>query len=239
MTVASEQLMPHRVAIYAAPAVDDLWWERGSRWLGRCASRGHGLPLPAIDGLDSTRIQALTSEPRRYGWHATLKAPIRLAPHASLQHVRESVAELCCRHRMIALPDLEITRLGGFLALCPKHPPAALGALAADCVRSLQPLAAPLTEKELTRRRQRPLTPEEDALLLAWGYPWVLQRFRFHFSLTGSLKGTPEHEATAVERLARSHFADLPPLRLGHVSIFVEPQAGADFELYEQMELKL
>lgn len=237
MIVASEQLMPHRVAIYAAPAVEHLWWERGSQWLGRCAFHRRGLPLPHTDGVNPVAIQALTAEPRRYGWHATLKAPMRLAPHVSLQHVRDSVAELCGRHRVIDLPDLLVTRLGGFLALCPEHPPATLGALADDCVRSLQPLAAPLTEKELTRRRQRPLTPEEDALLLAWGYPWVLQRFRFHFSLTGSLKGTPEHEATAVERLARSHFADLPPLRLGHVSIFVEPQAGADFELYEQMEL--
>jgi hypothetical protein len=238
MTVASEQLMPHRVAIYAAPSIDDLWWERGSHWLGRCAFHRRGLPLPVIDGLDPTMIQALTAEPRRYGWHATLKAPMRLAPHVSLAHVRDSVAELCSRHGAIDLPDLQVTRLGGFLALCLEQPPPTLGALADDCVRSLQPLAAPLTEKELARRRSRPLTPEEDALMLAWGYPWVLQRFRFHFSLTGSLKDTPEHQVTAVEQLARSHFAGLPPLRLGHVSIFVEPQAGADFVLYEQMELK-
>jgi hypothetical protein len=47
--------------------------------------------------------------------------------------------------------------------------------------------ALPLTEEELTRRRKAELTPEQDKLLVDWGYPWVLDEFNFHFSLTGSL----------------------------------------------------
>lgn len=231
--------VPHRVAIYAAPASDTDWWARGSEWLGRCAWRRCALVSPDIIGVDTATRAALTADPRRYGWHATLKAPMRLSTQASLQTLRDSVGELCKTHRAIELPDLQVTRLGGFLALCPQQPPAALAALADDCVRRLQPLAAPLNDDELARRRRQPLTPEEDALMRAWGYPWVLHLLRFHFSLTGSLKGVPEHQVQAMAQAARVHFQGLPPMRLDHLSIFVEPESGADFELHEQMELGL
>lgn len=236
--MAPDKLVPHRVAIYAAPTPGTAWWERGSEWLGRCALRRCDLPPLGIDGVDAATASALTAEPRRYGWHATLKAPMRLAAHASLQVLRDGVGDICRTHQVIELPDLQVTRLGGFLALCPAQAPAALAALADDCVRQLQPLAAPLTEEELARRRRQPLTPEEDALMLAWGYPWVLHRFRFHFSLTGSLKGVPEHQVEALAQAAQAHFTGLPPLRLDRLSIFIEPAPGADFALLEQAELQ-
>ncbi|WP_284309454.1 DUF1045 domain-containing protein, partial [Hydrogenophaga electricum] len=121
--------------------------------------------------------------------------------------------------------------------LRPAHTPAALSALADDCVRRLQPLAAPLSANELVRRRRAPLTPEEDALLLAWGYPWVLQKFRFHFSLTGPLDDVPEATIRRVQQAAEAHFAALPPWRLDRLSIFIEPAPGADFLLLEQPRL--
>lgn len=236
--MASECLTPHRVAIYAAPSVGTAWWDRGSEWLGRCAFKRCRLPWPDIEGVNDATRSALLAEPRRYGWHATLKAPMRLSPDASLQALREGVRAICLRHHAIELSDLQVTRLGNFLALCPAQPPAALAALADDCVRRLQPLAAPLSEADLARRRQRALTPEEDALMLAWGYPWVLHLFRFHFSLTGSLKGLSEQQVEAVARAARAHFSGLPALRLDCLSVFSENEPGADFELIEQMGLK-
>ena len=71
----------HRYAAYFAPAIGSAWWEAGSHWLGRCAARGQPLPQPAIDGMPPARQQALTAAPRRYGWHATLKAPFALPSH--------------------------------------------------------------------------------------------------------------------------------------------------------------
>lgn len=232
-----DALQPHRVAIYAAPDPRSAWWAQGSAWLGRCAMRRCTLPQPAVDGVAAPLQSRLTADPRRYGWHATLKAPFRLAPGVGLQDLCDAMAEIGRNHRAIALPDLQVARLGAFLALRPADPPPSLGALADDCVRRLQPLAAPLSEDELARRRRAPLTPEEDALMLAWGYPWVLHRFRFHFSLTGALDGVPDAVVARLQQAAHDHFAALPPWRLDRLSIFIEPTAGADFVLLEQREL--
>ncbi len=228
---------PYRVAIYATPVIDSDWWDRGSQWLGRCASRQSILPMPVIHGLDAARQQMLTAEPRRYGWHATLKAPMRLASHVDLTALRGSLELICKDHRSIELPDLAVARMGSFLALRTANAPITLGALANDCVQRLQPLAATLSDDEIKRRRHVPLSPHEDALMLAWGYPWVLDRFRFHYSLTGSLQGVEEELVEHLIAAANAHFADLSPYRLDCVSIFIEPTAGADFVLLEQMRL--
>lgn len=236
--MAPELIAPHRVALYAAPAPGTEWWERGSEWLGRCAFRGVTLAQPAVTGLTAEPMAALTADPRRYGWHATLKAPWRLASGLDLGALRERVGDVCGKHRTIERLDLQVTRLGNFLALCPSQPPVELAALAADCVRRLQHLAAPLTDAELAHRRRQPLSAEEEELLRAWGYPWVLHRFRFHFSLTGSISGLPESDVGALMRAAQAHFTGLPPLTLDRLSIFIEASAGADFSLLEQLPLR-
>ena len=46
-------------------------------WLGRDPESGRDLPQPGIDG-----IAAQVTEPRRYGFHATLKPPMLLT-HAA------------------------------------------------------------------------------------------------------------------------------------------------------------
>ena len=75
----SEHPLPLRCAVYFVPEVGSDWWQAGSQWLGRCAASGALFPPPHIDGVEPAQFQTLTAEPRRYGWHATLKAPFRLA----------------------------------------------------------------------------------------------------------------------------------------------------------------
>lgn len=233
----SEKRLPHRVAIYAAPDPHSVWWKRGSEWLGRCAARLCALPQPSIEGLSAERFAQLTADPRRYGWHATLKAPFRLAPGVGMAALREGLTAIARDHRSFVLEDLQAESLGGFLALRPTAPPAPLGLLANDCVQRLQPLAARLGEAELARRRRAPLAPEEDALMLAWGYPWVLDRFQCHFSLTSALDELAGEQLVQIQRAAAEHFANLPPLRIDRLSIFVEASPGADFALLDQWML--
>jgi putative phosphonate metabolism protein len=235
MTMANKpSTPPHRVAIYATPNITSPWWDVGSEWLGRCAHGQSNLPQPAIEGLDAATQAQLTTDPRRYGWHATLKAPFRLADGVDLEQLSQAVEGLCAQQSTFDLPHLKVMHMGRFLALRLEDPSSALDRLAADCVMQLQSLAAPLSASDIERRRAAGLTPEQDALMLAWGYPWVLDQFRFHFSLTGDLSGTP---AETVERLviaAGERFHSLPPLRMNCLSLFIEPTPGADFVLWKQ-----
>lgn len=227
----------HRYALYFAPLADSAWWDAGSEWLGRCAARQRLLAQPSVAGVSAPEQQRLTQAPRRYGWHATLKAPFALAPGADLQALHAALRGICRAHQPFAMPALKATRLDDFLALVPEGESHAIDALAGDCVTGLQPLAAALSQAELARRRAAGLSPQEDALLLRWGYPFVLERFRFHLSLTGSLRGTSPAIVEALRQDAARRFGALPPLRFDTVSLFAEPQPGADFVLVEQMRL--
>ncbi|KWT96926.1 MULTISPECIES: DUF1045 domain-containing protein [unclassified Variovorax] len=228
---------PHRFAVYFAPRAHSPWWLAGSRWLGRCAARGEPLPQPPVPGLSAPDQHRLTKAPRRYGWHATLKAPFALAPGVDEAQLRAEMRALAAGFEAFSLPPLKVAMLDDFLALVADGDAQAIDALAAACVTRLQPLAAPLAPAELERRRAAGLTAEEDALLLRWGYPFVLERFRFHLSLTGSLKDAAPPAIEALKDAARHRFDALPPCRVDSLSLFVEPRPGADFMLVEQMAL--
>ena len=151
----SEHPLPYRCAVYFVPEVHSDWWQAGSQWLGRCAASGASFAQPEIPGLDPAQWQALTADPRRYGWHATLKAPFTLASGQSLAALRSAMQELASQWPAFDLPSLQVSDQGGFLALRPVSGLAALNATAAACVQELHPLAQPLSDAELARRRLR------------------------------------------------------------------------------------
>ncbi len=99
-------------------------------------------------------------------------------------------------------------------------------------------MARPLTDAELARRRRAALTPEQDALLQAWGYPYVLEHFRFHLSLTGPLDALSAEDVDRLTKAASSRFHKLPAPRIDGLSIFVEPTPGADFQWLEQIDFQ-
>ncbi len=226
---------PYRVAIYYAPDTASADWHMGSEWLGRCAATGEHRPQTVIDGIAADLFAKLTAHPRRYGWHATLKAPFQLAAGNDLNALRSGARRICQGRRPFDLPAWRLSTLDGFLSLRPEQSPFELAQFAADCVQQLHNFAAPLSESELARRRLAPLSHEEDALLLAWGYPYVLQHFQFHLSLTGSLNLLPSYMLPALMQAANSHFQQLPAAHIDRLSIFIEPRSGEDFQLLEQI----
>jgi putative phosphonate metabolism protein len=234
--MSAERTPAHRYAVYFAPAPGSAWWEAGSRWLGRCAASQAALVQPAIRGVGTDVLRQLTAEPRRYGWHATLKAPFALGTGVQVDDLREAVQALAAELGAFDLPPLGVQRLGHFLALCPTGDQSAINAVANACVTRLHPLVAPLSSGELERRRRKgSMTPQEDALLERWGYPYVLERYRFHLSLTGGLDGWDADTVGHVERTARAWFSDLPTCRFNSLALFAEPAPGADFVLVEHM----
>src|SRR3989344_3754374 len=197
----------HRYAVYFAPNPGSLGWLAGSHWLGRCATLLQPLQQLAIDGGSADRGRP----PLRYGWHATLKAPFALAPGTDWIALHQAVQSVARGLQSFVLPPLQVQRIDDFLALVPPalHPAnAQVQETAATCVTALQPLAAPLSDADLARRRAAGRTAQQDALLEQWGYPFVLDEFRFHMSLTGSLAQVDPPTQALVFEAAQEFFSD-------------------------------
>jgi putative phosphonate metabolism protein len=230
--------MSPRYAIYFAPAETSALWRAGSEWLGRDAARNVPLVQPAVPGLSAERVRALTRSPRSYGFHATLKPPFRLAPGRSAAELRDALAQFAATRPAFALPQLEVAPLAGFLALRPAVRSAELHAFADECVVGFDAFRAPADQAELTRRRAAGLTPQQEALLAHFGYPYVLDEYRFHMTLTEPLE---PREQALLQPWLRHHF--LPTLqarvRVQEVCLFAEQRPGAPFRIIERFALRL
>ena len=225
---------PYRYAVYFVPSAEQRWWAQASQWLGRCAVSQQFVSQPLITEVSASRFAELTEHPRRYGFHATMRAPFVLASQYQPNDMIDRVKALCQTVKPFVLPRLQVTLLDQFLALVPAHNAEQVALLEEQCVTVLNDYAAPLGPDELSRRRSAVLSAHEDALLLRWGYPYVLDRFRFHCSLTGSLAKASPQEVAALTQAAHQHFDHLPLCAFESLAIFVEPTRGADFVLLEQ-----
>ncbi|QFT82280.1 hypothetical protein FIU89_16765 [Roseovarius sp. THAF27] len=173
-----------RYAVYHTP--QGALGRFGADWLGWDLESGQPTTPPDIDGLPAP-WDDITGTPRKYGFHATVKPPFRLADGWTEIDLLTAFTTHCDLAAPITLDGLELAQLGRFLALVPTGDTHALNALAADTVRDLDAFRAPLTDADLARRRASGLTPEQDALLLQWGYPYVMDQFRCHYTLSGKL----------------------------------------------------
>ncbi|WP_369914920.1 DUF1045 domain-containing protein [Maritimibacter sp. 55A14] len=179
---------------------------------------------PAPPGLPRP-LAEVTATPRRYGFHATLKPPFRLAAWRSPAQLELSLAALARRHAPVDLPGLRVASVGRFLALLPRAPCPALNALAHDCVAAPEPFRAPPDAVELGRRRTAGLTPRQEEMLQRWGYPYVMAEFRFHITLTGPLERA---EIEPLRRAAAAHFAPVlaEPHPVREICLFGEDAEG-------------
>lgn len=225
-----------RYAIYFSPPAGSPLAGLGATWLGRDCDSGLALPQPRLAGFSAEELSEITELPRRYGFHATLKPPFHLAPGANLDDVRQSLHALATRAQSIALPGLEVRPLSRFLALVPSRSSAALEDLAARSVRDIDRLRAQPTPEELERRRRAGLSERQETLLNLWGYPYVMEAFRFHMTLTGPL------EAQTMERLMPAlidYFGPelAKPQRLDALSLFEQAEPGANFRRVDRVPL--
>ncbi len=219
---ASDSQSMVRHAIYFVPPAGHALWAAGQAWLQ--PQRPH------------------TAAPRRYGFHATLKPPMRLADGVDDAVLHQRVAALAARLAPFDMPALQVGWLGAFLALRPvqpvppEHP---LQALADACVTQLDDLRAPPTAAELARRQPQHLGPRQRELLQRYAYPHVLDEWRFHMTLTDPLAELGNEAAHAVAMQAREHFAAAlrVPLRCEQIALCVEPRPGGDFELRCRFDL--
>ncbi len=205
-----------RVALYYAPEPDDPLWAAGCSWLGRDAELAVNVAQPAVPGLP-----ALTAAPRRYGFHATLVAPFRLA--TGWDEAMAAVEALAARCRSFALPPLEVGRHRGCVSLLAPAPCPALPLLHEAALAALDPHRLQPDQADLARRRLPGLDAAEERNLMRWGYPYVREQFRFHMTLAAGSDDTMLVAAAA-------HFADAlrAPRRLGALCVFTEHAAPGE-----------
>ncbi|WP_146348239.1 DUF1045 domain-containing protein [Falsiphaeobacter marinintestinus] len=198
-----------RFAIYYAPPAGADWTRWATAWLGWDMEAGCAIAHPDIAGLPAP-VDQITRTPRKYGLHGTIKPPFRLAEGTSLGDLEVAMERLCASLAPVRLQGLTLTRLGRFLALCPPQDPA-FGALAARCVRELDRFRAPASEAELAKRRSSALSKTQEANFVQWGYPYVMDDFRFHITLSGKL---PKAELPPVIAALEAQLCPLLPTPL-------------------------
>ncbi len=182
-----------RYAIYYTP--QGTLAEAGAAWLGWDVARGQTVAHPSVPGLD---VATLAETPRKYGLHATIKPPFVLAEGVMADDLQAAFKALCTQLAPVMLDGLTLSPMGRFLALTPEGDTTALNAMAAEVVRGLDPFRAPPAEADLARRRQASLTPAQEANLIQWGYPYVMDAFRFHITLTSKLPKADLPQITAA-----------------------------------------
>src|SRR5262249_2220033 len=82
----------------------------------------------------------------------------------------------------------------------------------------------PLTDADRARRNPARLTPRQRDYLERWGYPYVMEEFRFHMTLTGRLEA---NRASPLDML-REGFRDIGIGRLSVDRIALFRQAASD-----------
>lgn len=217
-----------RFAIYFIPREGALV-EFGAAWLGWDVVTGREavqLSLPCL--------RDITMTPMKYGFHGTLKPPFRLADGTRFEDLNHAVEQLASSLKPGASAGLELATLGRFLALTPSGDTSEIRRIAEACVRELDPFRAPAEAAELERRRAAGLTPRQVALLARWGYPYVMEEFRFHLTLSGRLK---VQEISHWSELVRANLPDLPqPFVIDQIALCGEREDGR-FELIHRYAL--
>ncbi len=208
----------------------------GRHWLGRDVERGVDVERLTVGGIRPADLAAATADPRHYGFHGTLKPPFALAPGRTFEELLAAAAAFARTRPGFAIERLELRVISGFIALVPQTKTSALDALAADCVREFDRFRAPADAAELAKRRSAPLTPRQDELLVRWGYPYVMEEFRFHLTLTGRLA---EPALGTMLRALQPLTAPLcaAPVAVRDIVIFQQPGRTAPFKVLARCPL--
>jgi hypothetical protein len=129
-----------------------------------------------------------------------------------------------------------VDSISGFIAVVPAECPAELTQLAADCVRDFDKFRAPLTADDRARRNPSALTPRQCEHLDRWGYPYVMEDFRFHMTLTGRLEAQRREPILAMLR-GRFSALGLTRLAIDQIAVFRQDGADSRFRILDQFAL--
>lgn len=225
-----------RYAIYFVPSAQNALYRFGADLLGYDAYSGKRLPF--ADGIEAEieGWKQLTVDPRKYGFHATLKAPISLRPGKTEDELAGAMQEFARTPRHIPQIVPVVRAIGSFIAVVPRDPCPDLQKLADDCVTAFDDFRAPLTPEDRERRNVSVLTDKQIMHMDRWGYPYVFEDFRFHMTLTGSL---PAGRHTAVLDILQKRFTALGLQRVSidRLALLRQSDATSNFSIVSDWPL--
>jgi putative phosphonate metabolism protein len=226
-----------RYAIYFVPAPGSDLDRFGASLLGYDAFGGEDLGFP--DGVTQAvpDWHDLTRDPRKYGFHATLKAPFALTPDLNEAELIAACESFAGTARPIPVIIPVVKAISGFIAVVPAEVSDELNRLAADCVRDFDSFRAPLSAEDRARRNPSALTAAQVGHLDRWGYPYVMDDFRFHMTLTGRVAAERREQLVA---LLHDRFAalELETLAVDRIAVFRQDDAASRFQVLAQFRLR-
>ncbi|WP_375306817.1 DUF1045 domain-containing protein [Bradyrhizobium sp. A11] len=219
-----------RYAIYFAAGNDSPLSRFGAELLGYDAYTSSEPPFPREALEVAPDWHDISADPRKYGFHATLKAPLALASGRTEAGLMTACATFAGKTRPRPVIRPVVDAISGFIAVIPAEPVEALQQLAADCVREFDAFRAALTAEDRARRKPEKLSERQRDYLDRWGYPYVMEEFRFHMTLTGRLDA--ERRGPILEML-RARFATLriETLEIDRIALFRQDDARARFRI--------
>jgi putative phosphonate metabolism protein len=225
-----------RYAVYYAPHPQSDLGRFGNAWLGRDPLANIELARPALAGLKVNDVIAATTSPTRYGFHGTLKPPFTLKQGQSRSGLEAALEKLCADITPVTCGPLTLKSISGFLALIPTDPVAPLEHLAARMVRDLDDFRQPEDATAMNKRRAAGLSARQENYLVTWGYPYVMEDFRFHLTLSNKL--APKQ----LERFEASLASTAAPLCqtafiIDDICLFGDPGDGKPFHLLRRFAL--
>lgn len=229
-----------RYAVYIAPAPETALWTFGSRILGYDAVTGCETKAHEIHGLEAGSLGRMTARARTYGFHATLKAPFRLKSAYEEKDLHASLELLACDVNSFSLGRLSPAVLSssdqtGFVALTPVEPSSELSRLEWRTVAELDDYRSPLTQSEIEKRAPDTLTERQRFYLQRYGYPFVMEDYRFHMTLTDRI-ANPEAVAGQIARELAST-AGASHLDVTDLVLFRQDHPSANFRIVKRFAL--
>jgi 2'-5' RNA ligase len=103
--------------------------------------------------------------------------------------------------------------------------------------REFDSFRRPLTPQDRARRNPERLTPRQREHLDRWGYPYVMEDFRFHMTLTGRLDPARREPVMAMLR-DRFSTIGLNTLAIDRIALFRQDDADSRFRTVGHYVLK-
>jgi hypothetical protein len=130
-----------------------------------------------------------------------------------------------------------VDSISGFIAVIPSRPSEEVLQLATDATRDFDAFRAPLTPEDRARRHPDKLTPRQRDYLDRWGYPYVMEEFRFHMTLTGRL-GAERREPVVGWLRDRFVATGINTIAIDRIALFRQDEEASRFRIIGHWPLR-